>query len=77
MSMMYARNLVDLHLKYYADYHNVDEDIRSITSQGDEFAHRSDPGITARHVNNTPSDIFATVAYKYNKNSTPAMRVEF
>ena len=34
MSMMYVRNLIDLHLKYYTDLHDVDEDLTSIVRLG-------------------------------------------
>ena len=37
MSMMYIRNLVDLHLKYYTDAHDVDEDLRTISFHGGMF----------------------------------------
>ena len=35
MSMMYIRNLVGLHLKYYTDTHDVDEGMRAMTIHGD------------------------------------------
>lgn len=78
MSMMYVRNLVDLHLKYYADLHDVDEDLTSISVQGDQW--RTDGfsvGIARRSVNDGPSSTSGVVASKCNKNSTPTMRVEF
>lgn len=77
MSMMYIRNLVGLHLKYYTDLHDVDEDLKTITSQGGRWGYEGMAGITRRTINDTPTSVSDVVAYKYNKNSTPVMRVEF
>lgn len=78
MSMMYVRNLVDLHLKYYTDYHNVDEDRRIIPDQGGSWVHNILAGIALRDMHYDPTYSSGDVAYKYNnKNSTPVMRVEF
>ena len=78
MSMMYTRNLVGLHLKYYTDFHDVDEDSKTITSQGGRWGYEDMAGIARRTTNDTPTSVSDVVAYKYNnKNSTPVMRVEF
>ena len=78
MSMMYIRNLVGLHLKYYTDTHDVDEGMRAMTIHGDHWEYGSMAGITMRYMGYTPTYTWDGVAYKYNnKNSTPVMRVEF
>ena len=77
MSMMYVRNLVDLHLKYYADHHDVDEDMRAITAQGGDRGDDIRVGVTRRTMNDTPTSASVDVAYKYNKNSTLITGVEF
>ena len=77
MSMMYVRNLVDLHLKYYTDHHDVDEDIRAITAQGGDWGDDIRVGVVRRTMNDAPTRVSGDVALKYNKNSTPVMRVEF
>jgi hypothetical protein len=77
MSMMYIRILVGLHLKYYTDGHDVDEDLRTIVSQSGRWENGTSAGVTCRSINAIPSYISNVVAYKYNKNSTPVMRVEF
>ena len=77
MSMMYIRNLVGLHLKYYTDLHDVDEDMKAITAHG---GHRGDDirvGVVRRTMNDAPTDVSGDVAYKYNKNSTLITGVEF
>ena len=77
MSMMYIRNLVGLHLKYYTDLHDVDEDMKAITAHG---GHRGDDirvGVVRRTMNDTPTSASVDVAYKYNKNSTLITGVEF
>lgn len=71
MSMMYARNLVDLHLKYYSDHHDVDEDMKAITAQGGDWGDDIRVGAARRTMNDTPTAVGGAVAYKYNKNSTP------
>ena len=77
MSMMYVRNLVDLHLKYYTDHHDVDEDMRAITAQGGDRGDDIRVGVTRRTMNDTPTSASVDVAYKYNKNSTLFTGVEF
>jgi len=62
MSMMYARNLVDLHLKYYTDSHNVDEDLTTITRLGGHWNHSGPAGIALRSLDNSPTVSFDTVA---------------
>ena len=37
MSMMYIRILVDLHLKYYTDAHDVDEDTSHVNLRGGSY----------------------------------------
>ena len=54
MSMMYIRNLVDLHLKYYTDAHDVDEDLRTISFHGGMFIDGRQAGVTQRY---TRSDV--------------------
>ena len=77
MSMMYVRNLVDLHLKYYADNHEVDEDTAVIADYGGQWMNVTGAGIFNRGLDDNPSAMWGDVAYKFNKNSTPVMRVEF
>lgn len=77
MSMMYVRNLVDLHLKYYTDNHDVDEDARTINGYGGHYDAKNTVGVMDRNPSSNPTEVYEFVAYKYNKNSTPVMRVEF
>ena len=79
MSMMYVRNLVDLHLKYYTDYHDVDEDLRTLVPQGGSWWEHVGIGVAFRRMIDTPSptDVHDDVAYKFNKNSTLITGVEF
>ena len=77
MTMMYIRNLVDLHLKYYADHHDVDEDMRAITAQGGDWGDDIRVGVVRRTMNDAPTRVSGDVAYKYNKNSTLITGVEF
>ena len=65
MSMMYARNLVDLHLKYYTDLHDVDEDMRAITVQGGDRGDDIRVGVVRRTMNDAPTDVSGDVAYKW------------
>ena len=55
MSMMYIRNLVGLHLNYYTDTHDVDEDMRAMTIHGDHWEYGSMAGITMRYMGYTPT----------------------
>ena len=55
MSMMYVRNLIDLHLKYYTDFHYVDEDMSAIPAQGGQLDFGSCVGIANRDTNNAPN----------------------
>ena len=75
MSMMYILNLVDLHLKYYTDFHDIDEDNTTNVSCGGYWGFGSREGITRRYM--FDSVIADIAASKYNKNSTPLLRVEF
>ena len=50
MSMMYVRNLVDLHLKYYSDHHDVDEEFKTITDYGGYWLEQSMVGVTDRNM---------------------------
>ena len=77
MSMMYVRNLVDLHLKYYTDWHDVDEEFKTITDYGGYWLEQSMVGVMDRNMYDPTTTSASNVAYKYNKNSTPVMRVEF
>lgn len=77
MSMMYVRNLVDLHLKYYTDLHDVDEDMKAITAHGGDRSDDIWVGAARRTVNDTPTSASVNAAYKYNKNSTLITGVEF
>ena len=65
MSMMYIRILVDLHLKYYTDYHDVDEDPRTILPQGGSWWEDIGVGIAFRRMidppSNTHSDVVSNV----------------
>lgn len=76
--MMYIRNLVDLHLKYYTDLHDVDEDLKTITAHGGDRSDDIRVGAARRTMNDTPTSASVNVAYKYNnKNSTLITGVEF
>ena len=78
MSMMYTRNLVDLHLKYYTDNHDVDESVMAISMHGGYWVHGVYTGIAHRDMNSTSSYVSSHVASKYNnKNSTLITGVEF
>ena len=77
MSMMYILNLVDLHLKYYTDYHDVNEDVRTITSYGGHYNAENTVGVMDRNPSSNPTEVHEFVAYKYNKNSTLITGVEF
>ena len=78
MSMMYTRNLVDLHLKYYTDNHDVDESVMAISMHGGYWVDHTFAGITHRDMGGTSSYVSSHVASKYNnKNSTLITGVEF
>lgn len=77
MSMMYVRNLVDLHIKYYTDYHNVDENDITIPIYGGYWCDKTVGGVAGRGTAFNPTNTFDAVAYKYNKNSTLITGVEF
>jgi len=78
MSMMYVRNLVDLHLKYYTDHHDVDEETRTIAHCGNFWARESHAGIAHRDLYYFSTSVGnGDVAYQYNKNSTLITGVEF
>lgn len=65
-------------IKYYTDEHNVDEDLRTLASQGGFWGYYgSGSGITMRYVFDDPS-IYAsnTVACK-DKNTTLSARMVF
>ena len=55
--------------RYYTDYHNVDEDMVTITSYGGNWDWASDTGITLRYVQDTPSHTSDVVASSDMKNS--------
>ena len=50
MSMMYILNLVGLHLKYYTDFHDVDEDKVTGVIYGERWNKASEIGITHREM---------------------------
>ena len=77
MSMMYTRNLVGLHLKYYTDNHDVDESVMTSSMHGGYWVDHTFAGITHRDMGGTSSYVSSHVAYKYNKNSTLITGVEF
>ena len=54
---------------YYADDHNVDEDLRTIASQSGYWDGKSVAGIAQRHMNNTLSDTYIYVASSSTENS--------
>ena len=56
MSMMYIRILVGLHIKYYTDSHNVDEDPMTISAYGGDYLSAVFAGIAERDTTNTPTD---------------------
>ena len=70
MSMMYIRILVGLHIKYYTDNHDVDEDVLSMSRSGGWQCHESFAGAAHRDMYHSPSYVSSYVAYK-DKNSTP------
>lgn len=70
MSMMYILILVDLHLKYYTDWHAVDEDMITISAQGGWWFYEDAVGAVAHDMDCFTSYVTSHVAYK-DKNSTP------
>ena len=62
MSMMYIRILVDLHLKYYTDWHDVDEDVPTIVRLGGDRTRRTEVGITQRDMNDIRTNTYGAVA---------------
>ena len=64
MSMMYVRNLVDLHLKYYTDAHDVDEFVATIGNFGGHFnvGEVSVVGMLMRYLDSSPTDVIDYVA---------------
>ena len=50
MSMMYIRILVDLHIKYYTDWHDVDEDSKTIVNHGGGWTNEAQVGIMLRYL---------------------------
>ena len=70
MSMVYILILVDLHLKYYTDLHDVDEELMSISAQSGRWEEGKWTGVTFRIIGNTLTGYADYVAYK-DKNSTP------
>ena len=62
MSMMYIRILVGLHLKYYTDRHDVDEDMRTIMYQGGRWLNNTSAGITYQDTDHTSTDSFDSIA---------------
>lgn len=62
MSMMYIRNLVDLHLKYYTDAHDVDEDSTTIVHHSGLWSNATAVGITYRYMSIAPSHASSYIA---------------
>ena len=48
--------------KYYTDWHNVDEDLRTIARCGGRWYEGSNAGITLRSVSDVPTTVFGDVA---------------
>ena len=69
MSMMYTRNLVGLHLKYYTDLHDVDEELRTISVHGGYWNEGEFVGVTRRHMYDNPITLGFFVASSNMKNS--------
>ena len=64
-------------IEYYTDSHNVDEDLRTLASQGGMWGYYgSEAGITFRFVFDDPDTGTNTVAYK-DKNTTLSTRMVF
>ena len=61
MSMMYVRNLVDLHLKYYTDYHDVDENDITIPIYGGYWCDKTVGGVAGRGTAFNPTNTFDAV----------------
>ena len=53
---------VDILIKYYADFHDVDEDGLTICDQGGSYIYGSKVGITLRNPFDAPTVTFGTVA---------------
>jgi hypothetical protein len=53
-------------IKYYTDWHDVDEDVKAITHHGRYWGGESYAGITQRGVRDNPTDSQDSVAYKNN-----------
>ena len=52
---VYTRYTVDSHLKYYTDYHDVDEDLRTISICSGCWNTGSRIGVTYRSMNDLPT----------------------
>ena len=65
-------------LKYYTDWHDVDEETRTAIARGGYWCRENEDGVTRLNLDgwNTPTTTRDIVAYK-DKNSTPVLRVEF
>ena len=61
MSMMYTRNLVDLHLKYYTDFHDVDENDITIPIYGGYWCDKTVGGVASRGTAFNPTNTFDAV----------------
>jgi len=62
MSMMYIRILVGLHIKYYTDWHDVDEDSTGIPNYGGRWSIEVEAGIMRRSMGDSPTATWGTVA---------------
>ena len=65
MSMMYIRNLVDLHLKYYTDNHDVDESVIATSMHGGYWVDHTFAGIVHRDMGGTSSFYSPHVAFRW------------
>lgn len=53
---------VDTLIKYYTDFHYVDEDLTAISNQGGSWTYATQAGVTYRDTDETPTITYDTVA---------------
>lgn len=63
-------------INYYTDYHDVDEDLTSVSMSGRCWDSENVAGIAHRGMSRDPSDLSYNVAYK-DKNTTLSSRMVF
>ena len=63
-------------IKYYTDFHDVDEDIRTICTYDGSWIYENNEGIMYRYMTDTPILASGVVAYK-DKNTTLSARMVF